>query len=51
MLARLHVEHQIEPQHGEQKTGARRGEAVHGEFSLIGISHLHLAPIPNAGQA
>jgi hypothetical protein len=29
--ARLHIEHQVEPQNDEQEAGTSRGEGVHGE--------------------
>jgi hypothetical protein len=41
-LRRLHVEHQVEPQHGQQETGSRRGECMHVEAPLL------RAPAPQA---
>jgi hypothetical protein len=43
VLARLHVEHQIEPQHSEQETGACRGECMHIEAPGVRFPHHHIA--------
>jgi hypothetical protein len=42
VLANLHVEHQVEPQHREQKGSTRSGNCVHSKCSIASATCLTL---------